>query len=116
MNAPASVDLVQANSVRVTGSATDPTVGGEVRSGIAGVNCSRDGTNYPVIKNPGWSSWYVDIPLPSVGAHNITVSSSDNAGNQTSRTVTVSAVDSTPPVLLITGPQDNASGGSRPAT
>ena len=51
------------------------------------------------------------VDTSTLGEHTFTVDASDNAGNSTSRSVTYTVVDATPPAITITTPGDG--GGLR---
>ena len=54
----------------------------------------------------GWARWHADFNL-TLGTHQVAVTSFDRANNPTTAQVTVTAVDTTAPTLVISEPIDN---------
>jgi hypothetical protein len=90
-------DTINPSPVTVMVSVTDP-------SGVAWVRC-----NDSAMSNPSGSTYRRDVML-SEGANSLVIRAQDLAGNDTSRTLTITYLvfrDVTPPVVKITSPQPN---------
>jgi hypothetical protein len=105
INAPATV---QGNGptfpTTISGTASDDVMG------IRSIEWSLNGRDfYPATAlSNGWATWNTQITLPGLGAYTITVRATDHANNTSVKTVIITAIDTVPPELRITSPQDNA--------
>jgi len=89
------------NSVLVQGTASD------LESGIDFVEWQLNGGTF--VRAEGTTNWQASVTLPGLGDHQVAVRARDKAGHVSGmQTVTVHAVDSTPPVLDIVNPGEGA--------
>jgi RHS repeat-associated protein len=98
---PAANAQTQAETTNVAGTVADA---GANASGVASVTVNGAATQL----NTQAGTWSLaNLPL-SIGANVITVRAADNAGNQTTRTITVTRkpVDTQPPTVIITSPSN----------
>ncbi|HEX7174353.1 MAG TPA: hypothetical protein VF240_03605 [Pyrinomonadaceae bacterium] len=96
-------------AVNVAGTASD------VQSGVRLVEVKIDDGQFSEATRggPDWASWTKVVNLTGAGFHAITARSTDNAGNITTKTVSVKVVaappaDTTDPAVNITAPAPNA--------
>ena len=102
-----SITSPQNNSV-TTGTAISMQGTASDNEGISQVLVNNTQANY----FPADNTWNLEnFPL-NLGANQITVKAIDNAGNQTTQSITITrqppVVDTTPPVLIISSPADNS--------
>ncbi|MEK7212161.1 MAG: Ig-like domain-containing protein, partial [Patescibacteria group bacterium] len=71
-------------AITVSASAVDPTVAGQVTSGLAGVQFKLDGSNLGLEDTAFPYSVSLDTTTLTNGSHSITATARDNAGNQAS--------------------------------
>ena len=102
ISSPANNSTVQAQTITVSGTATDS---GANASGLAGVTVN--GQNATLTANGNWTISNVAL---NPGANTITARATDNAGNYSNATITVTREepDATAPTLSIVAPADNS--------
>ncbi|HEU4594717.1 MAG TPA: Ig-like domain-containing protein [Pyrinomonadaceae bacterium] len=95
--------------VNVTGTASD-------LGGVQTVELKLDNGNYSQVTpgHPDWSNWSKVVNVPSAGEHTLTARCVDNAGNVTTKSVTLRVTvapppDTTLPTINISTPVQNAS-------
>ncbi|MCU1351804.1 MAG: hypothetical protein JWM05_1013, partial [Acidimicrobiales bacterium] len=75
----------------------------------AGYSCADEAAGSGVATCVGTVANGADIDTSTLGSHDFTVNASDNAGNTSTKTVTYTVVDVTPPTITITTPADGSS-------
>jgi Tc toxin complex TcA C-terminal TcB-binding domain len=89
------------NTAIIRGTASDPA------SGVDFVEWQLGNGSF--VRASGTANWEATVTLPGLGTHTVSVRARDRAGNlSTTQTITIKAIDSTPPALEIGSPSEGA--------